>query len=62
MKNSPLKILLILCSLTGLALTIFPSVLVFLQEISLDDHKNYMVIGMVLWFATAPFWVKEQEL
>ncbi|MDX1637519.1 MAG: hypothetical protein R3281_06100 [Balneolaceae bacterium] len=51
-----------MCSLTGLALTIFPSVLVFLQEISLDDHKNYMVIGMVLWFATAPFWVKEQEL
>lgn len=57
-----MKILLIILSLAGLALTVVPSVLVFLQTISLDDHKFYMLIGMVMWFVTAPFWIKEQEL
>ncbi|MFH5833680.1 hypothetical protein ACG2F4_06415 [Halalkalibaculum sp. DA3122] len=57
-----MRILLIILSLTGLALTLLPSVLVFLQELSLEDHKLYMIFGMVLWFITAPFWVKEQEL
>lgn len=57
-----MRILLILLSLAGLALTIVPSVLVFHQQITLEDHKLYMTIGMVLWFATAPLWVKEQEL
>lgn len=57
-----MKILLIIISLSGLALTVVPSILVFLQEISPADHKFYMIFGMVMWFATAPFWVKEQEL
>lgn len=57
-----MKIELVLLSLAGLALTIVPSVLVFLQMITLDDHKLYMLFGMILWFATAPFVIKEQEL
>ena len=57
-----MKTLLIILSLGGLALTVIPSVLVFLQEITMEDHKLYMIFGMVLWFTTAPFWIKEQEL
>ncbi|MDR8390905.1 hypothetical protein NC796_07140 [Aliifodinibius sp. S!AR15-10] len=57
-----MKTLLIILSLGGLALTVIPSVLVFLQEITLEDHKLYMIFGMILWFTTSPFWIKEQEL
>ncbi len=57
-----MKILLIILSAIGLGLTIVPSVLVFIQDISLESHKQFMLIGMILWFATAPFWIKEQEL
>lgn len=57
-----MKILLIILSVIGLGLTIIPSMLVFLQEISMESHKQFMLIGMVLWFATSPFWIKEQEL
>jgi uncharacterized membrane protein len=57
-----MKTLLIILSLGGLVLTVIPSVLVFLQEITLEDHKLYMIFGMIMWFTTAPFWIKEQEL
>ncbi len=62
MKNSILKIILIVISFTGLVLTIVPSVLVFVQEISMETHKQLMLPGMILWFFSAPFWMKEQEL
>lgn len=62
MKNSILKVILILISVAGLALTVVPSVLVFVQEISMEAHKQLMLPGMVLWFFSAPFWLKEQEL
>lgn len=57
-----MKVLLIILSVIGLGLTIAPSILVFLQEITMESHKQWMLIGMILWFATAPFWIKEQEL
>lgn len=57
-----MKILLILISMAGLALTIFPSVLVFTQDITMESHKQLMLVGMLLWFFTAPYWMKEQEL
>lgn len=57
-----MKIILIILSVLGLTLTIIPSVLVFVQEISLQTNQHIMVFGMLLWFGTAPFWMKEQEL
>lgn len=57
-----MKILLIILSVIGLGLTIIPSILVFMQDISVESHKQFMLFGMILWFATAPFWIKEQEL
>jgi hypothetical protein len=57
-----MKVLLIIISVIGLGLTVIPSILVFMQSISLESHKQFMLIGMIMWFATAPFWIKEQEL
>lgn len=57
-----MKVLLIILSVIGLGLTIIPSVLVFLQDITMESHKQLMFVGMILWFATSPFWIKEQEL
>lgn len=57
-----MKILLKIVSITGLALTVVPSMLVFTDTITFDMHTNLMVVGMILWFATSPFWMKEKEL
>lgn len=46
-------------SYIGLLLTVVPSFLVFGGTIELETHKTLMWIGMVLWFVTAPFWVKK---
>lgn len=54
--------ILIIISIIGLVLTVIPSVLVFIQEISMEAHKQLMIVGMLMWFGTAPFWMKEQEL
>lgn len=57
-----MRILLIVISIIGLMLTIIPSMLVFTQNITLETHKYLMAIGMILWFGTAVFWIKEQDL
>ncbi|SHG57033.1 hypothetical protein SAMN05443144_1359 [Fodinibius roseus] len=57
-----MNILLKIVSFFGLGLTVVPSILVFWQSLSMEDHKFYMIFGMILWFATSPFWMKEQEL
>jgi hypothetical protein len=57
-----MNLLLKIISFAGLGLTILPSVLVFAGTISFELHTNLMFIGMLLWFATAPFWMKEKKL
>jgi hypothetical protein len=57
-----MNILLKFLSLTGLVLTIVPSILVFSDRISFNMHTNLMFFGMLLWFFTAPFWMKEKKL
>ena len=49
-------------SLLGLVLTIVPALLVFKGAIDLKLHYNLMIVGMVLWFGTAPFWMKSKSL
>jgi len=56
--NTILKII----SFAGLCLTIIPSILVFTDRITFEMHTNLMVVGMILWFATSPFWMKEKKL
>lgn len=57
-----MTLLLKILSFIGLVLTIVPSVLVFTDGIAFDMHTNLMFFGMLLWFSTAPFWMKEKEL
>lgn len=57
-----MKKLLILISYIGLAFTIVPSFMVLKGTITLQNHFWLMTIGMVLWFASSPFWMKSKSL
>jgi hypothetical protein len=57
-----MKNILEIISLLGLVLTIVPSLLVFKGVIELNLHYILMIIGMVLWFGSAPFWMKSKSL
>ena len=56
-----MKILLGAIAFIGLLATILPSILVFSGTIDLGFHKAIMAIGMILWFVTAPFFVKRKQ-
>ena len=47
-------------SYIGLALTVVPSFYVFVGNIGWQTHADLMLGGTLLWFATAPFWMKKQ--
>jgi len=55
-----MKPVLVTLSLVGLALTVVPAFLVFAGAITWLQHASAMMAGAVLWFATAPFWMKEE--
>ncbi|MDZ7319409.1 MAG: hypothetical protein ONB11_09665 [candidate division KSB1 bacterium] len=50
-----------LFSYAGLLLTLVPSMLVFAGSITFQAHKQLMLMGTVLWFVTAPFWLGKQK-
>ena len=51
-----MKQLVPLLGIIGLGLTVIPSVLVFIDLISIDLNKILMLLGTILWFLVAPFW------
>jgi len=53
-----MKVLAILVSITGLMLTVMPAFFVLYQAIPWDVHARLMAVGMVLWFVSAPVWIK----
>lgn len=55
MKNI-IKIL----SYVGLGLTVIPSFFVISGQISWNTHARLMMAGTLLWFITAPFWIKRR--
>ena len=55
MKNI-LKIL----SFLGLATTAIPPFLLFAGTIDNETNAFLMMIGTILWFATAPFWMNKK--
>lgn len=55
-----MKTSLKLISFIGLGLTLLPSFFVFFGVIELDTNKNLMILGTVLWFITAPFWMNKR--
>jgi hypothetical protein len=56
-----IRIILNVISFVGLVLTIVPAFLVFFQRMELQQNKNLMFIGTIMWFVTAPFWMKHKK-
>lgn len=48
-------------SIAGLALTIVPAILTFSGIITMETNKLLMLAGMILWFASAPFWMQRKN-
>jgi hypothetical protein len=57
-----MHLILKIISYLGLALSIVPAFLVFAGKIELETHYQLMIAGMVMWFGTAPFWMKPTTL
>lgn len=54
-----MKGLLKVASAVGLVLTVVPSFLVLSGYMNWETHSLLMIVGMILWFGTAPFWMKK---
>jgi hypothetical protein len=55
-----MKTILKIVSVAGLILTVVPSFMVFSESITLDMNKWLMLLGTILWFGTAPFWMNKK--
>ncbi len=44
-------------SFAGLGLTVVPAFLLFAGVISWSVHAALMLVGTLVWFASAPFWM-----
>ena len=55
-----MKLLSKIVSGIGLFLTVAPSVFVFNNTIDLDTAKTLMLLGTVIWFASAPVWMNKE--
>jgi hypothetical protein len=52
-----MRAIVILVSVVGLLLTVLPAFAVFAGAITWQTHATLMLVGTVLWFAAAPFWI-----
>lgn len=57
-----MDILLKSISFLGLGLTVVPAFLVFAGSIEWSTHAMLMMVGALLWFVTAPFWMRGDRL
>ncbi len=48
-------------SFLGLVLNIAPAIMVFNDLLSFKHYTILMLIGTILWFATAPFWINKNR-
>ena len=62
MKTNILKILTKILSFTGLCLTLIPSFFVMSNSIEPDSARQLMILGTVIWFTLAPFWMDKQPV
>lgn len=60
--NTATALALKIVGLLGLLLTVLSGVLVFGGVIGTTTHYWLMVLGMVLWFSTAVFWIQSKPL
>lgn len=56
-----MKLLLKPISYVGLALTVISPLLVWAGKLDMATNYKLLIVGMVLWFGTAIFWVKKHE-
>ena len=56
-----MKTALRLVSYLGLALSVVPAFFVLAGSLSTPAYYKIMNAGMVLWFATAVFWIKPEQ-
>jgi hypothetical protein len=56
-----MRFLLSLLSLVGLLLTVVPSFLVLSGNLEWQVHARLMLVGMVFWFVSAPFWMESEN-
>lgn len=54
-----MKSILKLMSVLGLALNIVPAILAFNGVIGFKTYEWLMLLGTILWFSTAPFWINK---
>lgn len=52
-----MKQLLMGVSAIALGLTVIPAFLVWQGDLAWETHAQLMLLGTVLWFASAPFWM-----
>jgi hypothetical protein len=56
-----MSLLLKLLSYIALGLTVVPAFLIFAQAITWNTYLTMMTVGTVLWFCTAPFWMRKES-
>ncbi len=56
------KMVIKLISFSGLALTLIPAVLFFKDLVGKNTYYNLMLYGTILWFSSAIFWVRRDDL
>jgi hypothetical protein len=56
-----MKNILKIISFIGLGLTLIPSFLVYQGVLSPETNNNFMLIGTIIWFLTAPFWMNQKS-
>jgi hypothetical protein len=54
-----MKKILQFISYLGLILTVLPGFLVFMGKMSFENYKTWVLIGTLVWFTTAPFWINK---
>lgn len=59
-KNS--HFFLRLVSYSGLAISFLPALLVFQGMMAKETYFQLLLVGMLLWFGTAIFWIKPDDL
>jgi high-affinity Fe2+/Pb2+ permease len=55
-------IIIQLISYLGLALSVVPGFLVFFGKMEFESYKIWILIGTILWFVSAPFWINKKGM
>lgn len=48
-------------SYLGLGLTVVAPLLMWAGMITIQTNKDLLIVGMVLWFGTAVFWIRRRH-